>query len=50
MAKGSGRPTQSRGINSKASSSRNNGRAKPMTPKAGFTATRRRYGEGGRIK
>lgn len=25
-------------------------RSKPMTPKAGFTQTRRRYGKGGSIK
>ena len=26
------------------------GRAKPMTPKAGYTQTPRRYDEGGKIK
>lgn len=25
-------------------------RSNPMTPKAGYTATRRRYGEGGKTK
>lgn len=30
------------------SSSRTTNRPKPMTPKAGFTQTRRRYGEGGK--
>ena len=50
MAKGNGRPASSKGINSKYASNKGNGRPKPMTPKAGFTQTRRRYSEGGNIK
>lgn len=32
------------------SSNRSSNRAKPMIPKAGFTKTRREYGNGGRCK
>jgi len=50
MPKGNGRPAPNRGINSKAAQRGNSSRPNPMTPKAGFTQSRRRYGEGGRIK
>ena len=35
---------------SRTSSNRSSNRAKPMVPKAGFTRTRREYGDGGRCK
>lgn len=44
MAKGNGRPAP------KQVSKPITRRSNPMTPKAGFTVTRRRYGEGGKIK
>ena len=50
MPKGNGRPAPNRGVNARVANSGNNGRPKPMTPKAGYTQSRRRYGEGGRIK
>lgn len=50
MPKGNGRPAPNRGINSRAAQRVNSGRSNPMTPKAGYTQSRRRYGEGGRIK
>lgn len=43
MAKSSSKSSSSRST-SKSSSNR----AKPMTPKAGYTQTRRRYGDGGK--
>lgn len=33
----------------KKSNTNNNGRPKPMTPKAGYTQTRRRYDYGGSV-
>lgn len=51
MAKGSGksggRSSSSKGINARYNSNKGNGRPKPMTPKAGYTQTRRRYEHGG---
>ena len=35
---------------SRTSSNSSSNRAKPMIPKAGFTKTRREYGNGGRCK
>lgn len=43
MAKSSGKSSSK-----SSSSARTSGRPKPMTPKAGFTVSRRRYGEGGK--
>lgn len=37
---------QTKQVQQKPASKRSN----PMTPKAGYTATRRRYGEGGKSK
>lgn len=39
-----------KGINARYNASKGNGRPKPMTPKGGYTQTRRRYGEGGKTK
>lgn len=50
MPKGNGRPALSRGANTRSVSSKGNGRPKPVVAKAGYTQTRRRYGEGGKIK
>jgi len=46
MAKGN----NGKGINARYNASKGNGRPKPMTPKAGFTQTRRRYEGGGKTK
>ncbi len=34
--------------NKSSSNARSTGRPRPMVPKAGYTQTRRRYGEGGK--
>lgn len=47
MAKSSGK-SNSRSSSSK-STSRGNKRSNPMTPKAGFTIHRSRYGTGGKV-
>ena len=47
MAKSSGK-SSSRSSSSK-STSRGNKRSNPMTPKAGFTIHRSRYGTGGKV-
>ena len=36
--------------NKSTSKSTSSNRPKPMTPKAGYTQTRRRYGEGGKTR
>lgn len=42
--------TKTNSNSSRNTSYRSDNRAKPFIPKAGFTQTRRRYGEGGRTK
>lgn len=46
MAKSSSKPSSK--SSSRLSAPRTSGRPKPMVPKAGYTQTRRRYGEGGK--
>lgn len=38
----------SKSNNKSSSNARSTGRPRPMVPKAGYTQTRRRYGEGGK--
>ena len=40
--------SSSKSTSKSSSSTKTSNRPKPMTPRAGFTANRRRYGEGGR--
>ena len=40
--------TSSKSSSKSSSNAKTTGRAKPMIPKAGYTQTRRRYGEGGK--
>ena len=50
MSKAISRTSSNKTTNVSNNARKGGNRAKPMTPKAGYTQTRRRYGEGGSFR